>query len=177
MKILFAITGSVAAIKAPLILEELSKFAEVRCIATKAALQFLPEGFPVQTDEDDQKWEKIGDPILHIELRRWADVLLIAPLTANSMTKLALGLCDNIVTNTFRAWERLKPVVLAPAMNCWMMENSRYYEHRRILKADQNLLLEPINKLLACGDTGPGAMVEVETIVESIKNMTLRSKS
>src|SRR5262245_20486764 len=63
------------------------------------------------------------DPVLHIELRRWADLLVIAPLDANTLAKLAYGLSDNLLTCLYRAWDRRRPIVLAPAMNTFMWEN------------------------------------------------------
>lgn len=60
---------------------------------------------------------------MHIELRKWADCLLIAPLSANTMAKISNGLCDNLLTNVARAWDYNKPMILAPAMNTMMYEN------------------------------------------------------
>lgn len=62
----------------------------------------------------------MGDPVLHIELRRWADVLVLAPLSANTMAKVAHGLCDNLLTSVVRAWDYAKPMIVAPAMNTYM---------------------------------------------------------
>lgn len=64
-------------------------------------------------DEDDwRSWQKVGDPVLHIELRRWADVLLLAPLSANTLAKAASGLCDNLLTCVVRAWDFKKPLLV-----------------------------------------------------------------
>jgi len=98
-------TGSVASIKAPLIVEELLSFnrVKVEVVATKASLNFYdPEpikrlGSRVWSDDDEWSGNyKIGEPILHIELRRWADVVLVAPCSANTLAKMANGLCDNL---------------------------------------------------------------------------------
>jgi len=67
--------------------------------------------------------------VLHIELRRWADVLLFAPLTAHTLAKLALGLCDNLPTNIARAWDSNKPVLVAPAMNTHMWNHPLTADH------------------------------------------------
>lgn len=77
---------------------------------------------------DDEKewlmWEKLGDEVLHIELRRWADAFVIAPLSANTLAKLANGLCDNALTCTARAWDPSEaPLIAAPAMNTVMWEH------------------------------------------------------
>eukprot|EP00882_Tetradesmus_deserticola_P031716 GHRQ01035878.1.p1 GENE.GHRQ01035878.1~~GHRQ01035878.1.p1 ORF type:complete len:167 (-),score=6.84 GHRQ01035878.1:971-1471(-) len=59
------------------------------------------------------EWSKVGDPVMHIELRRWADVLIIAPLSANSLAKLANGMCDNLVTCIARAWDFTRPLLVS----------------------------------------------------------------
>ena len=69
------------------------------------------------------------DEVLHIELRRWADVLLIAPLDANTLAKLAVGLSDNCLTCVWRAWDPVRPVILAPAMNTLMWEHAITARH------------------------------------------------
>ena len=66
-----------------------------------------------------------GDPVLHIEFRNWADLLVVAPLDANTLAKFALGLCDNFLTCLFRAWDFSRPVILAPAMNTLMWQSRR----------------------------------------------------
>jgi phosphopantothenoylcysteine decarboxylase len=73
------------------------------------------------------------DPVLHIELRRWADLLVIAPLDANTLAKLAYGLSDNLLTCLYRAWDRRRPIVLAPAMNTFMWESPLTGRHLRLL--------------------------------------------
>ena len=64
-----------------------------------------------------------GDPVRHIEFRHWADLLVVAPLDANTLAKFAIGLCDNFLTCLFRAWDFAKPVILAPAMNTLMWDH------------------------------------------------------
>jgi phosphopantothenoylcysteine decarboxylase len=79
-----------------------------------------------------------GDSVLHIELRKWADVFAIAPLDANTLAKLAVGLCDNCLTCIWRAWDLTKPIVLAPAMNTLMWQNPFTRRHLRAIAADFN---------------------------------------
>ncbi|KAG2440398.1 hypothetical protein HYH02_010286 [Chlamydomonas schloesseri] len=67
-----------------------------------------------------RQWRVVGDPVLHIELRRWADVLVVAPLSANSLAKMANGMADNLLTCVVRAWDFAKPLLVAPAMNTAM---------------------------------------------------------
>lgn len=64
-------------------------------------------------DEDEwHVWQNKGDPVLHIDLRKWADLLVIAPLSANSLAKMAQGLCDNCLTSVVRAWDFTKPLLV-----------------------------------------------------------------
>ncbi|KAA8542187.1 hypothetical protein F0562_023339 [Nyssa sinensis] len=92
----------------------ITKWAEVRAVVTRAALHFidrvsLPKDIILYTDEDEwSTWTKIGDNVLHIELRRWADIMVIAPLSANTLGKIAGGLCDNLLTCIVRAWDYSK---------------------------------------------------------------------
>ena len=89
---------------------------------------------------------------LHIELADWGDVLLIAPLSANTMAKLALGLCDNLVSRIFRCWEPPKVVVVAPAMNTKMWEHAVTARHLEELQGFGAAVVFPVSKTLACGD-------------------------
>lgn len=69
---------------------------------------------PLSTGDEDEwhAWKAIGDPVLHIDLRRWADLMVIAPLSANTLAKLAGGLCDNLLTCVVRAWDFDKPLLV-----------------------------------------------------------------
>jgi phosphopantothenoylcysteine decarboxylase len=196
--VLLGLTGSVAAVKAPELVAALlaAKFA-VKAVATDAATYFFnPAALGCELVRDADEWPgeryERGDAVRHIELRKWADLFLIAPLDANTLAKLALGLCDNALTCVWRAWDPAKPVVLAPAMNTLMWENSFTRRHLRSLAADfgaghipghldQDQLVPvmndrckglrvvaPVSKALACGDVGVGAMADVETIVEVV---------
>jgi phosphopantothenoylcysteine decarboxylase len=184
-------------------------------VATQASLYFFDPGSinpadmnqvqrnreVVILDEDEWPGSERGkryerdDPVLHIELRRWADLFLIAPLDANTLAKLTTGLADNCLTCVWRAWDPTRPVVLAPAMNTLMWEHPLTIRHLRQLAADagashlpEDLLVEdlldsinqrcpklhivpPVSKRLACGDVGVGAMAEVNEIVRSISEM------
>lgn len=130
--LLLLVTGSVAAVKTGLLLDQLStERCNIRIAATKAAFHFLRRaqpsktGIPFQsiiTDEQEwSEWQAMNDSIVHIELRRWADIVVIAPLNANTLAKVATGICDNLVSSVMRAWEvRAKPVIVCPAMNTAM---------------------------------------------------------
>ncbi|OAA58458.1 Flavoprotein [Niveomyces insectorum RCEF 264] len=142
--LLLAASGSVAAIKLPLIAAAFARVPNlsIRIILTPHAARFLAgqaaEQPPVASlhalpnvdavyvgdaDEWDPPWTR-GAPILHIELRRWADVLVVAPLSANLLAKIANGLCDSLLTCVIRAWQTDpaagKRILVAPSMNTCM---------------------------------------------------------
>jgi phosphopantothenoylcysteine decarboxylase len=206
-KVLLGVTGSVAAIYTRELFEELRGDGHhVRVVATAPALHFFDPTFlsplkpgirnpdVVTLDQDEWTGERYqrGDPVLHIELRRWADVLVIAPLDANTLAKLATGICDNCLTCVYRAWDRSRPIVLAPAMNTLMWEHPQTARHLAQICADvtgreppqfadvielckwinaQTQLLTvatPIVKPLACSDIGMGAMANREELRSGI---------
>jgi phosphopantothenoylcysteine decarboxylase len=207
--VLLGVTGSVAAIKTPQLFEELRRQGHaVKVVATHAALYFFdPAALApldrerhirnpavVIVDEDEwpgqesgQRYQR-GDEVLHIELRRWADLLLIAPLDANTLAKLANGLNDNCLTCVWRAWDLARPIVLAPAMNTLMWEHPLTMRQLHQLAAiagpeppaglsldalvqwinsrcPQLRLVAPVSRTLACGDVGMGALASIEEIV------------
>ncbi|KAG8818630.1 hypothetical protein FRC17_010766 [Serendipita sp. 399] len=187
-------TGSVASVKIPLIVEELLKYQRVRIqvVATKASLVFyntqeLKEKYGVTS------WKKLSDPILHIELRKWADLVLVAPCSANTLAKLAGGLCDNLATSLLRALPPIQDVLQSgvttealekgaaedirggmqvwvfPAMNTMMYEHPLTARHLSVVKEVLKYRVEgPIAKGLACGDVGIGAMTEWREIVNMV---------
>ncbi|KEP65114.1 UNVERIFIED_CONTAM: flavoprotein [Hammondia hammondi] len=184
LKVLLAVTGSVAAIKVPEIAEELHAEGrrrdvsvdrrtrrlrvrrrvrggeELKVVATKDACHFLEScSSEVLRDEDDWKsWKRKGDSVLHIELRRWADVFAIAPLSANSLAKISQGICDNLVTCVARAWDFEKPFIVFPAMNSLMWKHPLSAQQLSILRSFGVKVVDPVEKTLACGDTGVGAL-------------------
>ncbi|CBZ51995.1 hypothetical protein NCLIV_017870 [Neospora caninum Liverpool] len=177
LNVLLAVTGSVAAIKIPEIIEELhaegrkrSTCVDLKLIATKDACHFL-KSFPLNVirDEDDwRSWNQKGDPVLHIELRRWADVLAIAPLSANSLAKISQGLCDSLLTCVARAWDFKKPFVVFPAMNALMWKHPLSAQQLDLLRSFGVKVVEPVEKTLACGDTGPGALPPPQCVAAEI---------
>ncbi|KAF4604857.1 hypothetical protein EYR40_003639 [Pleurotus pulmonarius] len=176
--VLFITTGSVASVKAPLIVQELLNYKKVKVtvVATKASLAFYSksdvETAGVSVWVDDNEWSpgyKIGDPILHIELRRWADVVLVAPCSANTLAKIASGICDNLATSLLRALASTTPTYVFPAMNTLMYEHPLTSEHLRIVREVLRYnVVGPIGKALACGDIGIGAMTEWRDIVQTV---------
>ncbi|KAI9351509.1 flavoprotein [Obelidium mucronatum] len=167
VNILIGCTGSVASLKIPSLVQTLKEIhpeAGIKVVATSHALHFFDKqelvglNVPVLTEDDEWSvWNAKGDPVLHIELRNWADVLVVSPLDANTLGKIANGLCDNLLTCILRAWDVKKPVLLAPAMNTAMWNHPLTARH--------------LETLLACGDLGIGAMAEVQDIVNSISKL------
>ncbi|ESN91617.1 hypothetical protein HELRODRAFT_70216 [Helobdella robusta] len=174
--ILIGCTGSVASLKIPKLVEELlaSKYKVcVKIVTTKHAQHFFDKNvLPVEIfcDEDEwTTWKSVEDPILHIELRRWADILVIAPLDANTLGKIACGLCDNLLTCIVRAWQPDKPLLFAPAMNTMMWNHPITANQVQALKSFGYKEIPCIEKVLACRDKGLGAMAETATIVKKVE--------
>ncbi|KAM7483409.1 hypothetical protein LguiB_007992 [Lonicera macranthoides] len=174
-RILLAASGSVAAIKFGTLCSCFSEWAEVKAVATSASLHFIdraaiPKSVILYTDEDEwSSWKKIGDGVLHIELRRWADIMVIAPLSANTLGKIAGGLCDNLLTCIVRAWDYGKPLFVAPAMNTLMWNNPFTERHLMLIDELGISLIPPVTKRLACGDYGNGAMAEPSLIFSTVR--------
>jgi len=197
---LLGVTGSVAAVRTPGLAGALLAVGhEVRVVATEPSLAFfdpadLPPGARLHRDADewpaDRRFE-LGEPVLHIELRRWAEALVIAPLDAQTLAKLALGLCDNLLTCVYRAWEPDRRILLAPAMNTRMWEHPATLRHLRQLAADHGgdagdaldpeaasaaigatctrlRVVPPVVKTLACGDEGAGGLAEAAEILRAL---------
>jgi phosphopantothenoylcysteine decarboxylase len=127
----------------------------------------------VRAYDDADEWRDYqrvkGDPVVHIELRKWADVLVLAPLSANTLAKLACGLCDNLLSSVVRAWDPAKPLLLAPAMNTLMWQHPLTAEQLR--KARELMgaqVVQPAVKVLACGDAGSGALAPVSDILAAV---------
>mmetsp|Transcript_40745 Transcript_40745/g.95857 ORF Transcript_40745/g.95857 Transcript_40745/m.95857 type:complete len:352 (-) Transcript_40745:85-1140(-) len=171
-KVLLGLTGSVASIKALELVENLARFANVRVLTTQKGAHFFDKdaierttGVQVFTDEDEWAlWNGRGDPVQHIDLRRWADVLVVAPLSANTLAKLAQGLCDNLLTCTVRAWDWNKPLVVAPAMNTAMWNHPCTKSHLSALESWGVRVIPPVRKVLICGEDGVGAMASIDSI-------------
>ncbi|KAG9315953.1 flavoprotein [Chiua virens] len=175
-------TGSIASIKAPLIVQEFLKYSNVKVevVSTKQSLAFFNRadveqaGARVWTDDDE--WSgtyTIGDPILHIELRRWADIVLVAPCSANTLAKIAAGICDNLVTSLLRALAPTTPTYIFPAMNTLMYEHPLTAQHLRVVREVVNYhVVGPIGKgpcMRGCRYAiGLGAMTEWKDIVHIV---------
>ncbi|MBW4517060.1 MAG: bifunctional phosphopantothenoylcysteine decarboxylase/phosphopantothenate--cysteine ligase CoaBC [Timaviella obliquedivisa GSE-PSE-MK23-08B] len=175
-RILIGIGGGIAAYKVCEVVSTLAKMgAEVRVILTASAQQFvMPLTFatlsrhPAYTDENF--WQPTHPRPLHIELGEWAEVFLIAPLTANTLGKLAYGLADNLLTNTVLA--SVCPILLAPAMNTDMWEQQAVQRNWQLVQADLRYhALAPGSGLLACDRVGTGRMAEPHEILAHLESL------
>ncbi|XP_068882070.1 phosphopantothenoylcysteine decarboxylase isoform X4 [Aphelocoma coerulescens] len=156
--VLVGVTGSVAALKLPLLIAELLKIPglEVKVVTTERAKHFYnAQEIPVTLygdEEEWQLWKGRSDPVLHIELRRWADLMVVAPLDANTLAKVANGICDNLLTCVIRAWDLSKPLLFCPAMNTAMWEHPITARQVEQLKGFGYTEIPCVVKKLVCGD-------------------------
>lgn len=175
-RFLVGVTGSVAALKVKELVSSLKELGEVEIVATTAGKYFLdrnPVDLPSKNiHRDSDEWPEnyhLRDEILHIQLRRRASCLILAPLDANTLAKMANGICDNLLTSVIRAWDWTRPVILCPAMNTLMWENNPTEKQITMMRDQGATIVGPVEKRLACDDIGMGAMAPIEDIVETAK--------
>ncbi|KAF2704841.1 phosphopantothenoylcysteine decarboxylase [Pleomassaria siparia CBS 279.74] len=228
--LLLCASGSVATIKMPNMITALSRHTNlsIRLILTASATQFLQgqsseqpclqdmealpnvDGIYLDQDEWREPWVR-GNKILHIELRRWADMMLIAPLSANALAKITQGWSDNLLLSVVRAWDttgeldpvrdmpgldrpreegegegeedgkgipikRVKRILVAPSMNTAMWKQPISRKQITVLDDEWGVksggwfeVLVPMEKELACGDVGGGAMKDWREIVDVVE--------
>ena len=170
-KIVLGISGGIAAYKTPELARLLmQEGASVQVVMTEAAQQFVTPvtmqaltGNPVYTSQWDSS---IANNMAHIELSRSADVILIAPTSADLMAKLSLGLADDLLSTLCLA--RDCPLLLAPAMNKQMWEHAATQRSAERLEKDGVTLLGPASGFQACGEVGMGRMLEPTEIAEQV---------
>lgn len=171
-KILLGVCGSIAAYKAALLVRLLKKSgAEVQVLMTSAAHEFITpltlstlSNKPVYTDfssSDEGEWTN------HVELGLWADVMLIAPATANTMAKLANGICDSLLAATYLSARC--PVVFAPAMDLDMYQHPATKNNMALLRSYGNEIIAAEHGELASGLVGTGRMAEPEHIIDYLE--------
>ncbi|WP_457603424.1 bifunctional phosphopantothenoylcysteine decarboxylase/phosphopantothenate--cysteine ligase CoaBC [Nitratifractor sp.] len=161
-RILLGITGSIAAYKACEIARLFVKAgAEVRVVMTPAAERFVsPLTFEALTRQPvlTESGESWSDDRNHIDTAKWAEAFVIAPATANTLNKLSKGIADNLLLQTALAYAG--PLLVAPAANTQMLRNHYTEGSLKMLKVNDVTVVEPVEKLLACGDEGSGALAE-----------------
>jgi phosphopantothenoylcysteine decarboxylase/phosphopantothenate--cysteine ligase len=171
-KILLGVTGGIAAYKSAMLLRSLQQSgAVVRVVMTAAAQAFVTpltfqalSGQRVFTELLDREQEAA---MQHIELARWADLILVAPASADCMARLAHGLADDLLATLCLA--SASPIALAPAMNRQMWLNPSTQDNCRLLETRGLLLWGPQSGLQACGETGPGRMLEPEQLQQRVE--------
>lgn len=172
-KIVLGITGSIAAYKAACLTRLfVGEGAEVKIIMTPFAKEFITQGTlstlsmnPVLSDffiTDSGEWNS------HIDLGRWADAMLIAPASANTIGKMAHGITDNLLLAVYLA--STAPVMVAPAMDHAMYAHPSTQQNIQILKSYNVQIIEPASGELASGLQGKGRMQEPERILEYVIN-------
>lgn len=174
--VLIGIGGGIAAYKVGTVISALAKSGQpVRVMMTRSAQEFITPLTVATLSRhlaytDQQFWSPSQGRPLHIELGEWADLFVLAPLTANTLGKLAHGLADNLLTNTILA--STCPVLLAPAMNTDMWQQSIVQENwRRLLLQPRYHGLEPESGMLACDRVGTGRMAEPEQLLSHIQSL------
>ena len=173
--VLIGVSGGIAAYKVCEVVSSLAKRGiEVRVILTRSAAEFVtPLTFatlsrqPAYTDADF--WQPSNGRPLHIELAEWADIFLLAPVTANTLAKLAYGMADNLLTNTVLASNC--PILFAPAMNTTMWLQPTVQENwHKLLQDSRYTAIAPTEGILACDAVGSGRMAEPEMILEYLES-------
>ena len=170
-KILFKISGSIAAYKSAYVISKLVQNGfEVKTVATESALQFVGKatlegltGYPVYTDSFAD-----GEMMSHINLMKWADLIILCPASANTINKLASGIGDNLLTSLFLAFDWTKPYLIVPAMNTNMFDHPATQSSLKKLNEWGIKILPTAEGYLACGDTGHGKLLEPDEIFEHI---------
>ncbi|MGQ7870388.1 bifunctional phosphopantothenoylcysteine decarboxylase/phosphopantothenate--cysteine ligase CoaBC [Sunxiuqinia sp. sy24] len=171
--IILGLTGSIAAYKAAYLLRGLMKEgAEVQVVMTPAAKEFITpvtmsalSGRPVASEffaANDGTWHS------HVDMGQWADLMLIAPITAATLGKMAHGIADNLLVTTYMSAKC--PVYLAPAMDLDMFRHPSTLQNLEMLRSFGNVILEPGEGELASGLHGKGRMQEPEQLVEEVVN-------
>lgn len=171
--ILIGITSSIAAYKIPELIRMFKKANyDVKVVMTPEAKNFVTP-LTLETLSSNRVYEQQfcpRDNTQHISLCSWADAFIIAPLSANTLSKIANGICDNLLSSVFCAYlGEKKPIILAPAMNCGMLENPFVQKNLETLKNAGCKILGPEYGFLACGTENKGRLCELKKIFEAIE--------
>ncbi len=173
-KILVAATGSIAAVKTTNLVSNLIKAgAEVRCVLTPSAAQLISP-LAVSTlsrnicYQDQDQWNQSQTKPLHIELAEWAELIVVAPLSATTLSKYVHGNAEGLLASVLLASE--KPIIFAAAMNTSMWKNKYVQRNWELVTQSENLIcLGPSAGLLACDRIGEGKMISIEVIQLAIR--------
>jgi phosphopantothenoylcysteine decarboxylase / phosphopantothenate---cysteine ligase len=173
-RIILAITGSIAAYKIPGLIRQLrAQECNVKVVVTEAAKAFVTP-LTLQCLSNNPIYEKLLDAesemaMGHIELAHWAEAILIAPASANCIAKLAHGIADDLLSTLCLV--ATCPIVLVPAMNQQMWLNAATQDNIKILTQRGIKICGPASGEQACGETGPGRMLEPEEIVTQLSSL------
>ncbi len=176
-KILVGVTGGIAAYKACSLVNSLiADGAEVKAVMTDAAKMFVTTiTFQALTNNPvyDNLWESVNqDSVEHITLAHWPDLIIISPITANTIGKIANGIADNLLTTVVMASFPTTKVVLAPAMNTYMWENPFVQENLKKLSDTKKYhVVEPRSGVLACRDEGKGKIADNQEILAAAESL------
>jgi phosphopantothenoylcysteine decarboxylase / phosphopantothenate---cysteine ligase len=178
--IIVGVTGGIAAYKTADLVSKLRQSgADVWVVMTKEAAKLVTpltfrtlSGNPVVADLFEKKISKLHVP--HISLAKMADLIIVAPCTANLLGKIVHGISDDALTTTLMASHA--PKLLAPAMNKDMWDNSMVKRNVKLLKKEEYCFAGPEVGFLACGDTGTGRMVDVSTIIKNAEDILSKGK-
>lgn len=170
--VVLGVSGGIAAYKAPELVRRLRDAgADVRVILTPNAARFVSPLALSAVSNHGVILEQWGDAqqggVDHIELARWADVLLIAPATANVIAKLTVGIADDALTTYAVAHRRA--ILIAPAMNTFMLGHATVQANVEALRVRGVDIIEPDSGMLACGEEGAGRMPDPPVIVDRVK--------
>lgn len=179
-KILLCVTGGIAAYKSVDLASKLTtEGAKVKTVMTEAACRLIgPKSFEAVTDSAvfTSLWETGGpEAIRHVSLVDWADIVVVAPATADIIAKFANGVCDDLVSTVLCVcWAR--PIILAPAMNVDMWNNPAVQRNVNALKTMGVRLIGPAKGRLACGVIAEGRMSEPQEILDVIEQLAEKVK-
>jgi phosphopantothenoylcysteine decarboxylase/phosphopantothenate--cysteine ligase len=173
--IVLGVTGGIAAYKAVDLASKLTAAgAKVKCVMTENACQFIrPKSFEAVTHNQvfTSMWQSPkGFDIEHIDLADIADIVVVAPATANIIAKTATGICDDLLSTTLCTCHN-KKVLIAPAMNTNMWNNPVTQKNVETIKSMGFKTIGPESGRLACGTEGLGRMAEPAQIIEAIENL------
>lgn len=172
-KILVGVTGGIAAFKTPILVRLLVKAgADVRVIATQPAFDFvtpLTLSTVSKNPVESEFFDNNGNWNNHVELGLWADAYVIAPATANTLGKMANGLCDNLLMATYLSARC--PIAVAPAMDLDMLQHPAVQKNMNTVSGFGNHIIEPTEGELASGLEGKGRMAEPEAIVNFLSQL------